>query len=187
LARKILFQTLRDKNNPNEVRQHGPFICESENAWLGHGYYFWDTFKHLPHWWGETWIKGDYIVCKAECDFDTNICFDLYGDTEHQDLFGAILDVMRDEGLVDEETTVSDVIYHLEQKLGIFHWRAIRVAGVHTIAPHIAQGKYTFRLIFDPNLRAFLEYKPAVQICLFDKNGMGLKEYDIIFPDKYVA
>ena len=48
---KKIFQTLEDRNNPDEVESQGPFIC-TNNPWLGKGYYFWDTFLDLAHWWG---------------------------------------------------------------------------------------------------------------------------------------
>ena len=43
---KKIFQTLEDRNNPDEVESQGPFIC-TNNPWLGKGYYFWDTFLDL--------------------------------------------------------------------------------------------------------------------------------------------
>ena len=45
---KKIFQTLEDRNNPDEVESQGPFIC-TNNPWLGKGYYFWDTFLDLAH------------------------------------------------------------------------------------------------------------------------------------------
>lgn len=44
---RILYQTVEDRNNPDDVEQHGPFLCTNKMAWLGHGYYFWDTFINL--------------------------------------------------------------------------------------------------------------------------------------------
>ena len=40
---RIIYQTVEDRGNPDYVEQHGPFICTNKNAWLGEGYYFWDT------------------------------------------------------------------------------------------------------------------------------------------------
>lgn len=37
---RIIYQTVEDRENPDYVEQHGPFICTNKNAWLGEGYYF---------------------------------------------------------------------------------------------------------------------------------------------------
>ena len=49
-----IYQTLEDRQNYEEVEQHGPYFCSvtypngilkkgSKQPWLGSGYYFWDT------------------------------------------------------------------------------------------------------------------------------------------------
>lgn len=55
---KTLYQTVEDRNNPSEIETEGPFLCVRNNAWLGRGYYFWDTFVELAHWWGNTIYQG---------------------------------------------------------------------------------------------------------------------------------
>ncbi|HQZ25402.1 MAG TPA: hypothetical protein PLD18_08890 [Flavobacterium sp.] len=183
---KTLYQALKDKNNPDIIRDEGPFICTTDEAWLGHGYYFWDTFKHLPHWWGESKLNNSYVVCKAKCDFSSKECFDLVGEPEHMDLFGAIVEVMNKEGLLDENTTVAEVIYHLKNKLGIFHWKASRVVGVLSISPKL-YSHYTFRMIFEEGHKSFLDYRPAIQICLYEKDALNFRDYEIVYPDKYLT
>lgn len=186
MSRKILYQTLKDYDNAQEVRSDGPFICESDDAWLGHGYYFWDTFEHLSHWWGKVKMNGSYIVCRAECDFNTKECFDLVGEPEHMDLFGSIIDLMRSEGLIDDETTtVSDIFYYLKNTLNIFDYSSSRVIGVNSISPN-KNPEYTYRMILEPsNKKQFIDYRPPIQLCLYEKNSLGLKDYDIVFPEKY--
>lgn len=52
MDRRTLFQAVKDLDNPDEIEQNGPFKCRREDAWLGEGYYFWDSFVELAHWWG---------------------------------------------------------------------------------------------------------------------------------------
>ncbi|MCZ8197056.1 MAG: hypothetical protein O9267_05585 [Flavobacterium sp.] len=186
MSRKILFQTLKDKN-PQEVINSGPFECKSDDAWLGYGFYFWDTFEYLSHWWGKVKMKNNYIVCKAKCDFNTKECFDLVGEPEHMDLFGSIIDLMRSEGLIDDETTtVSDIFYYLKYTLDIFDYSSSRAVGVNSISPDKSP-EYTYRMILEPNnKKQFIDYRPAIQICLYDKKALNLSEYEIVYPDKYV-
>ena len=58
---RIIYQTVEDRGNPDYVEQHGPFICTNKNAWLGEGYYFWDTIIELAHWWGNLCYKDSRI------------------------------------------------------------------------------------------------------------------------------
>jgi hypothetical protein len=187
LARKILYQTLQDLNNPEEVLAHGPYICIDDDAWLGHGFYFWDTFTKLGHFWGKAIIKGPYMICRGECDFNSQICFDLHGEPEHIELFNAIYDVMEDEGLIDEQTTVSDIFYHLHEKLGIFQWKAVRISGVNTIAARTFDGEYTYRLQFVPGQKQYFDRMPPVQICIYDLEALKFKNFEIYYPDKYTS
>ena len=39
----IGYHTLEDRGNPKEILESGPKQCFRADAWLGHGYYFWDT------------------------------------------------------------------------------------------------------------------------------------------------
>ena len=52
MDKRTLFQAIKDLDNPDEIEQNGPFKCRREDAWLGEGYYFWDSFVELAHWWG---------------------------------------------------------------------------------------------------------------------------------------
>ena len=52
-----LYQTLEDRSNIDYVEENGPFICRRNSAWLGIGYYYWDTFVDNAHLWGEKIYK----------------------------------------------------------------------------------------------------------------------------------
>ena len=79
---KKIFQTLEDRNNPDEVESQGPFIC-TNNPWLGKGYYFWDTFLDLAHWWGKQVHSGNYIICQTFIEDNSEYILDLVGNTQH--------------------------------------------------------------------------------------------------------
>lgn len=185
MARKIIYQTLQDWDNAPMVRQEAPFICTSEDAWLGNGYYFWDTFEKIAHWWGKSQHNDQYIICRGECDFKRQYCLDLHGEPEDMALFMSIADVMESEGLLDDKTTVCEVLMYMYY-LGIFDYQAVRVVGVHSVNPK-RWTDYSYRLIFDPETKHFIELLPAIQICFYEKSCMELKGFDIIYPEKYVA
>lgn len=159
-------------------------MCTSEDAWLGNGYYFWDTFENLAHWWGESVVKKPYMVCKAVCDFSSEVCFDLHGDTEHIALFRSIADVLEDEGLADENITASDVITHLKDVLGIFHWKAVRMMGVNSTSPRRSPNVIR-RINVEPNNdKQFLDCNPPIQLCIYDLSALEFKDYEIIYPTR---
>ena len=47
------YQTLEDRDNPDEIETNGSYRCRSSNAWLGIGYYFWDSNAQWANEWGE--------------------------------------------------------------------------------------------------------------------------------------
>ena len=80
---RSLYQTLEDRDNPDKIEDHGPFRCNRESAWLGSGYYFWDSSIDSAHFWGNTSYKGNYIICQSYYDYDSLEFLDLVGNTEH--------------------------------------------------------------------------------------------------------
>ena len=182
---RIFYQTLKDKNNPLEVMTDGPYECRAENAWLGQGYYFWDSFKEYAHWWGEAKVKPPYMICQAKCnEYNEKQCLDLVGNTEDMALFDSIVNAMKHEGLFDDKTTtVSEVIFYLK-KIGLFDWKAMRVIGANSISPKRFPN-YTFRMNFEVDQKFWIDYKPPIQICLYEKNAFGLHSYSVIYPEKY--
>lgn len=183
---KTLYQTLKDKGNPDYIEDNAPFLCNWGNAWLGEGYYFWDTFIENAHWWGEVRHTTNYIIYKAECDFTTELCFDLVGETEHMLDFDESINFMKFKGLINEKTTVSRVITFLKEKVPGFNFEAIRVYGIKSISDYNEEyKKYKHRLIFELKKPQYLDYKPAIQLCLFKKNSLNLRNFKIEFPDEY--
>lgn len=91
---KKLFQTLEERNNPDEVESQGPFLC-TNNPWLGKGYYFWDTFLDLAHWWGKQVHNGNYIICQTSVEDNSEDILDLVGNTQHLIEFKEYADILK--------------------------------------------------------------------------------------------
>jgi len=185
LKQKTLYQTLEDRGNPEEIIENGPFPCNWKNTWLGEGFYFWDTFIENSHWWGRVRYKSNYIICKAVCDFDTSVCFDLVGDTDHMQDFSGSIEYPKTQNQIDENTTVPRILEFIKVKIG-FDYQAIRVYGIKSISEFKEEyKKYRHRLIFELDKRQYLDYKPAIQICIFEKDGLNLRDLSIEYPDAY--
>lgn len=183
---KTLYQALEDRGNPEYILANAPFACNWPNTWLGEGFYFWDTFIENAHWWGEVRYGSSYIISKMDCDFDTNLCFDLVGDTDHMLDFSRSIEFLKNQNLIDKNTTVSRIISHLKSKIDGFDFQAIRVYGIKSISEHKEEyRKYRHRLIFELSKPQYLDYKPAIQICIYQKTGLNLRNVNIDFPDEY--
>jgi hypothetical protein len=187
IKKVIVYQTLEDKGNPDEIERDGPFPCTRNNAWLGVGYYFWDTFINNAHWWGKDCsnYKDGYVICRAECDYDNEKCFDLVGNTEHLAMLYDTYELMKSKGLANKTTTVSRVIEYLRTDLKIFNFVASRATGVNSKS---LTSKFSSHLIFDDKngKLKYLDLIPAIQICFYKGNGLNLRNYKIVFPDEYI-
>jgi hypothetical protein len=186
LVVKTVYQTLEDRDNPDHVCNHGPFSCNRNNAWLGNGYYFWDSFIANAHWWGVEGARfpNGYYICKALYDFDEEKCFNLIDNPLHFQLFNDTKKLMMEKGLyVSNQTTVARIIHHIKDILKLFNYEAIRVYGINSKS---FNSPYTNRTIFDKNHNTkYLDSLPAIQICFYSKKSLNLRDYTIIYPPEY--
>ena len=182
----VLYQTVEDRNNPDYIESNAPFLCDRKDAWLGAGYYFWDTFLENAHWWGKTVYKENgYVVLMFTCDFDAEKCFDLHGNLQHLKDFREIAEEFKKQNLLDRRATVAMVIELLKRETDFGEkFEAIRVYG------HYSQKSDTILKIFFSKNRLhkqYLELTPAVQLCLFEKTSLNLRDGEIVYPTRYIS
>ena len=186
MKEKVLYQTLQDRGNIKEILDDAPYLCNWENTWLGKGFYFWDTFIDIAHWWGKIRYKKNYIICRFICEYDISKCFDLVGETDHMIDFSKAIDFLKQKKLVDENTTVSRVISFMRNS-GSFNYEAIRVFGINSIDnTKCLNRRFVYRIMFEKDKIQYLDYKPAIQICIFEKTGLNLSKASIEFPAEYI-
>ena len=181
------YQTLEDRNNPQHVEDYGPFPCSRKNAWLGFGYYFWDTFIDLAHWWGSKCpeYNNAYIVCQAKL-FKDETLWDLQGDGSHLMEFEGICLEIIDSGIsASNRLLVPQVIEYFKRK-GKFNYKAIRALGVRSINAWEPIVIEVLNVSFSRGSVAYLEMRPAVQICLLEKSALSLQGFQIVYPPEYV-
>lgn len=181
MEEKTIYQTLEDRENPDQVENEGPFKCKHNNSWLGPGYYFWDSFINNAHWWGIEAHKGSYIICEAVFDFESNSCFDLVGSTKHLTEFKEALIEMKNRKLIKRDTFVVNVLNFL-RTIGVFKYSAIRVNPINSQTKGIAD---SFKVNFVKNNIAHLEYEPPIQVCIFDLQAVNFRSYRIAYPEHY--
>jgi hypothetical protein len=180
-----LFQTLVDRNNPDDIEEFGPFKCTKNNAWLGHGYYFWDSHIELAHWWGKNSYGKNYIICRASAYLDKT-CWDLHGNGIHRNDFKEICEEIIDRGIsTKDRLLVAHVIEYLK-KNNLFFYKAIRALGVNGVSQVMADKHMVYRLNFAAKSHVYLDLLPAVQVCLIEKSALSLQNYLIVYPEEYV-
>lgn len=185
MAIKTIYQTLEDRGTDlDKLESNGPYICNWSNSWLGDGFYFWDTFIENAHWWGKEIRKypQNYIVCKAICDYNDTECFDLVGSTEHLELLYETFEFLKRQGKATEKTTVARIIRYLKTDINIFNFKAIRAVGLKS---KNFNSQYSVIMLFEIDKKPYLDIKPAIQICFFEKTSLNLRNYKIIYPAEY--
>jgi hypothetical protein len=184
LEKKTIYQTLENRGNPEEVESHGPYKCSRNNSWLGTGCYFWDTFIDNAHWWGKVSVDDNYIICQANIDFHSNTCFDLVGNTQHMIDFEKSVKLLKSKKLIKSNTTTARVLNHLRNTLKIFDYSAIRVYGINTKSESY---KPSYLMKFNLGKPQYLDYKPAIQICVYKYQNLNFRDFNIVYPDDFVS
>lgn len=181
------YQTLEDRDI-HKIETDGPFPCNGKNAWLGKGFYFWDSFIDNAHWWGlegACYSKG-YVICKSTFELDDTKCFNLVDNPIHLDQFNQTKLALQQQQLyVEGQTTVARIITYIKE-INVFNFEAIRVFGINSVgfnSPHsnrtifvYKQGKKSFQ---------YLDSIPAIQVNFFTKNSLNRKGFEVIFPHEY--
>lgn len=176
------YQTLEDRDNADEIEKNGPFLCNRKNAWLGEGYYFWDSFVENAHWWGQEGARyqNGYIICESYFELNEK-CLDLYDNPEHMKMFSSTIQLIEEKGLIKvNQTTVGRVIEFLKRNIP-FDYEAIRVNGVNSKNPSFSK-RIPFKL---GKNHQYWDATPAIQICFIKKDGLNRKEFKIVYPLEY--
>lgn len=172
-SQHIIYQTLQDRNDPDEIVKHGPYECTRKNAWLGKGYYFWDSNIDLAHEWGEKSYSGNYIICKAY--FDDSRTFDLVGNYQHLDILKNVKELIEKQG---RNCTVSIALGYLRTQTNFREqFTAIK-------AKDERRPEYEEQLPFVFEKKPFMNLAPRIQYCILDHSS--ILDYHIIFPEKYI-
>lgn len=180
-----LFQTLDDRNNPEEVEEEGPFQARAATAWLGTGYYFWDTHIDLGHWWGKTVYGVDYIICRAFGELDDS-CFDLHGNGEHRMNFMEACDQIVKSNISSRENLLVPQVLNYIRKTTKFPYKAIRALAMESISRNSENSYVVQTMRFRSGNRAFFDIKPPIQVCLIEKKALSLTNYKVVYPENYV-
>ncbi len=174
-----LYQTLEDRSNIDYVEENGPFICRRSSAWLGIGYYYWDTFVDNAHLWGEKIYKKnnkDYIICLSRVVFNSS---DVYNLEDSNTLFEfKVLEQKLSDVYPDKNITVAVVLAQLKQSQD-FVYKAIKARALDDMSSSKQ------KIPFMKNHKAYLDTCPHIKVCIIDKTFIGESNFKVIYPSVY--
>lgn len=184
MSRRVLYHTVDDRDNPDDVLRDAPFKCK-RHPWLGEGYYFWDTFIELAHWWGKKGYFDHYMITKKEVILSNDDVFDLVGNTNHLQIMEECAMVLSHE-FGQSNPTVAKVIEYLRRNKELsFHFKAVRAEGRGSIL-YDDEPTLKKRLFYRQGKSAYLDLRPAIQICYFNKKDIEGTPLEIVFPEEYL-
>lgn len=178
MSLRNLFQTLEDRSNIDEVENNGPFKCEKKSAWVGHGYYFWDSSIESAHWWGRISYQNNYIICKSQYDYNLEDFFDLVGNTDHTNELKQCAIILNKKS--NTNVSVSMTIEVLKRKTDfLIKFKAIRFSPINS------RNNSCDFIYFKNNHKAYINLEPPIQMCVIDKSFLYNNIFEIIFPEIY--
>ncbi len=184
-----IYQTLEDRQNDEEVEDHGPYFCPerypngilkkgTKEPWLGEGYYFWDTRIADAKWWGDTvYSRNGYIICKTTYDQNSPLLYDLVGDIRQFYEFIDCAELIRKKlNLTTIKFPV--VLAYMKKENADFNYKAIRVW------PH--PNTFEKTSVRFPDAKVVLFKPDKIQICFFDKTLLT-EPYRIVWKKAFTA
>lgn len=156
----VVYHTVENRGDASTVLRDAPFKCTRLDAWLGSGYYFWES-SAFAHKWGCDSYGGQYHIIKYQLELFN--LFDLVGSQEHRELMMEYYQILVDEAEVGTEPTIREILTYLKasnkRRPGLFHYDSVRAQD------HCSESQFVQFRRSGP--RETMDLNPRVQICLF--------------------
>lgn len=174
--KRTVFHTVKSTPDKGALIKNAPFRCKDKSGelkeWLGEGYYFWETFEELPHWWGKVRYRFNdlhYVICKTDFDCPDNELLDLVSDTETiADIKSMVVEMKKHPSFKAVTFTAQFIINFIRKKTP-FSYKAIRAYGRDASSDkNITQHIYYF------SMKSSIHFCPEIQICVIDKSVLKL-------------
>lgn len=176
-----LFQTLEDRDNVDYVEANGPFPGNIKDRWLGNGYYYWDSFIDLAHFWGRVSYLNhgrNYIIAESKVNLSVDNTLNLL-DIYDLTMFKTWTEEFR-KTFPNTRVTVEKIITHAENIMGDkFPYSAIRA--VFNDCINLPQ----FQNRIPTANKSYLDLLPPIQICIRSKSLIGKNNFKVIYPPHY--
>jgi len=98
--------------------------------------------------------------------------------------FEKSIKLMKSRNLLNNKTTVARVISYIKDTLKVFEYDAIRVYGINSKSKDLNPN---YQMKFELNKPQYLDYKPAIQICIYRLSGVNFRQFNIVYPYDYAV
>jgi len=181
----IGYNAVDDRGDPAFVKANAPFKCTRRDAWLGHGYYFWDSDDQRGHEWGDKGYNGKYMLGKSNLNLPNLL--DLTGDVDDMKYMEWLLEEFKANFIkFNDSSNFKDIplgkaieymkiVNTEEDHKGIFDFDSIR-------GHDYPRDSTPIRFVEHKDI--FLHLNPRVQICVINKDCV--KSYELIYPERYL-
>lgn len=165
-----LYQSVEDRGRV----EYTPIFCEAKDAWLGKGYYFWDSEIKDAHWWGQEHYNGFYVICQSKYDYDSLEYFDLLGNTDHRKYLFTFAEALINRYRKQYSVAETLELLKLIDKSFLQNYKAVRAL------PESLETKVR-RLYFDKNEKYFISNRTRIQMCVIDLGFLLEGEYVSVY------
>jgi len=157
----------------------GPVRCNSDDARLGYGYYFWEYHIEAAHWWGREHCSGSYMIYKSCYDSHSEKYFDLVGNPMHKEYTQKAYRILqkRKKG----EYTIAEVVELLKKKDPNFTFWAIRAYPINR--------KYVDKRLnipFEKGSDSYINLGDRVQMCVLNLSFLLDDQYELVYPECHI-
>lgn len=175
---KTLYHTIRKDRIVAASVKNAPYRCVY-NAWLGEGYYFWDSFIELAKWWGEVHYRGNYVVTETTANFGDDAVFDLVGNTDHIKVFAQYAEIL--ENKLNCEVMAAQILEHMKKHTSLLDtFKAVRADGRLSLKKSPENAPYIKHIRFSYDHPQYLDILPPIQYCVFEKTDVNRPEIAFI-------
>lgn len=175
---------MKDLFHANEFRPCSPLSLAkcTNDAWLGVGYYFWESFIENAYSWGNSHYLNDgrsYQILKSEYDEHSDECLDLVDNVERIKEFNAACH--------DVETEAGEKAKYFYTRISLLRkYAPVYYAKYSCIRLLPMGGIADGRLLFSDRSKAFYAPYPPIQICFWEDDNKHPKltfaQVDVVKP-----
>jgi hypothetical protein len=186
MVEKEVYQTLRYLDNNDVVLCEGPYKCTKDDAWLGHGYYFWEDSMRPAKYWGKKFHDNKYIICKGTCKIDETNCFDLVGSVKHDEFLHETIKHLIEMEELTSNVSIPHVIDYL-QKIGQFPFFASRAetSDAFDSTYYLTEDDFKEDIVFNAKFsKVKVRLNKVIQLCIYDLEKVNFKMIDIVFENR---
>ncbi len=184
--------TCLNTEDVDKIEQEGPFKATHDSKtgkyqFLGTGYYFWDNNIEAAKFWGETHYKGNYLVFKADLIIPKEKFLDLVGSRENMIYLQELMVRFKSQNKNSEHWELGKFIEFMKEVANKPGFKNVFPYTVFRAIDNNAVIKKEYKYLFVAGKHSYINLNPRLIICLVEKSSLVLKNFCVVYPEKYIS